>query len=48
LCEPALAGAVRARLGIHGRPPGGRPHPGRALVSALVGDRGPLGLVCLC
>jgi len=43
LCEPALAGAVRARLGIHGRPPGGRPHPGRALVSALIGDRGPPG-----
>ena len=33
-------GAVRARLGIHGRPPGGLPHPGRAVVS----DPGRLGL----
>ncbi len=48
LCKPALADAVRARLGVHGRPPGGRPHPGRALVSALVGDPGRLGLVCPC
>jgi hypothetical protein len=44
LCEPALAGAVRARLGIHRRPPGGRTRAGRALVGYL----GRLGLVCPC
>src|SRR5258708_36546171 len=40
--------ATGVRCRGNGRPPGGRPHPGRALVSALVGDPGRLGVVCPC